>query len=567
MTGLAETSCSTISTVSPNVRSPVSVEWIRRVTISTSVPVLPVPGVELELVGEDGYPADLTGEVVLTSRAAALGYVGDDDRSAFEHLSDGRTRVRTGDVARRTYDGSFVVVGRKDDQVKVRGQKVDLLAVERVVRQQSGHENVAVLQRDLGEAGERGLVAFLASPGGSQNHGPLMLQLRERLSPHELPTRFVSIDRIPRTVSGKVDRQALSALKLPADECASAAERAPQSALTRAMAALFADVLGVDSAGPDDDFFALGGHSLKALELVGRIDKELETASHIDLPAVFRYPTPRQLAAIIERTQASSDDASRCLVPLRSGGDKNPLFCIHCGRGRVHHYVALADALDPSRPAIGVQPPALSGADALPDRVEALAAFYVEEIRRAQPEGPYRLCGYSFGGLIALEIAQQLTAAGESVEAVFVIDTTLPADRESGSTSATEHLRALAGLDWPARCSYVAARLRGNLQSLIRSCRSRARRWRTVVRGAIGVAAHGQVSVAEEGDYFYYRCTKTARARYRPKPYRGRVVLFCASERNLGQPRSARSRLARSGGRRAPGDDRTPRQPHKPHAP
>jgi thioesterase domain-containing protein/acyl carrier protein len=213
---------------------------------------------------------------------------------------------------------------------------------------------------------------------------------------------------------------------------ARAAFRQPAGSTQEALASMWADLLGVDAVGIDDDFFAMGGTSLGAVRLFARIQDEFDVS--LPLSTLITRPTIASLSEALE-SEGGGGDGPGCLVPIQPEGNRIPIICVHGGGGEILYYRPLADRLGPDQPVYGLEPVGLDGATEPLDTVPEMAARYVSELRGVQPHGPYRLVGYCFGGSVALEMAAQLEEAGEEVQMVGVIDGGLPLDAARASTT------------------------------------------------------------------------------------------------------------------------------------
>ncbi|MFH0518631.1 amino acid adenylation domain-containing protein [Streptomyces sp. M41] len=377
-------------------------------------------------------PRGVPGELYLAGAGLARGYFGRAALTAERFVADpfdasGTRMYRTGDLVRLRADGQIDYLGRTDHQVKIRGFRIELGEIESALTDDPGVAAAAVAVH-TGTHGVKRLVAYVVA-AGSERAGPgAGERLRERLSAvlpeFMVPSVFVALDALPLTVNGKVDRAALPA---PAFDGASSG-RPPKDAREELLCGLFAEVLGLDRVGVEDNFFDLGGHSLLAMRLVGRIRAELGVP--VQVGTVMTAPTPAGVAARIG-TDARRD-ALRVLLSLREKGSRAPLFCFHPASGFSWQYTGLLRHLDPDRPVYGVQSPGLSGA--LPEvaDVAELCELYLAEIRAVQPGGPYHFAGYSFGGTVAQTLAALLQERGEEVAFLALLDA-YPPERDDWS--------------------------------------------------------------------------------------------------------------------------------------
>jgi len=262
--------------------------------------------------------------------------------------------------------------------------------------------------------------AVVAAKGAVLTDEILVNHLRGRIAKFKIPRRFVFVGAIPKGATGKFERGRLAAafgLERPAairrERPEDRSRRA--SRLEAMLQTVWADVLGLDHVGLDDDFFVLGGDSLQAVELFLRIEREVGT--RLPRSALFEAATVAKMAAHIE-----ASIPPRCLVPIQPSGSRPPFFCIHDGNGQVLNYRELAHHLGNDQPFYGVQCHGLDGKEVPFIRIDEMAAHYIAEIRKIEPAGPYFIGGYSFGGRVAYVMAQQLYEVGESVALLALID-------------------------------------------------------------------------------------------------------------------------------------------------
>ncbi|MFY1679298.1 amino acid adenylation domain-containing protein [Streptomyces sp. WMMC905] len=398
-------------------------------TIGVNIPDLRVYVLDERL---QPVPPGVTGEMYVAGRGVAAGYLGRPDLTATRFVADphahlfgesGVRMYRSGDLARRRADGTLEYFGRADQQVKIRGFRIEPGEIEAVLASHDAVADVAVVVRE-DTPGDRRLVAY-AVPG--REVPDLSRELREHaalaLPVHMVPSAVVEVERLPLTGNGKLDRRALPA----PGRTVAARGRAPRGPRQQQLCVIFAEVLGVDRVTIDDNFFDLGGHSLLAVRLAARVKAALGT--EVSIGTVFQAPTVEALEAALDAAGdgARGADPLDVLLPLRPArpGDRAPLYCVHPAGGLSWCYAGLIRQLPPNVPLYGLQAqgvgPATSG-DPLPATLEDLAAHYVSRMREIQPAGPYRLLGWSTGGIIAHAMATHLQEAGERVELLAVLD-------------------------------------------------------------------------------------------------------------------------------------------------
>ncbi|MGW2542685.1 amino acid adenylation domain-containing protein, partial [Kitasatospora sp. NPDC001574] len=398
-------------------------------------------------------PVGVPGELYLAGAGLARGYLGRPGLTAERFVADpfaagvgaaGERMYRTGDLVRRTRDGALAYLGRTDQQIKIRGFRVEPGEIEHVLTRHPRVHAATVTAREDGAAGPR-LVAYMVADGGSAARGtgreagpgtspdtPLdPAELRaftaESLPAHMVPSAVVLLDALPLTAAGKVDLRALPA----PDFAASPTGRPPRTPREERLCGLFAEVLGLPGVSVDDGFFDLGGHSLLAMKLLGRIRTAFGT--DLGMRALFAAPTVAGLARRLDAAGVPSaaagapdpSDALDVLLPLRAGGSRAPLFCVHPAAGISWVYSGLLRHLGPDRPVYGLQARGLRGGS--PAAVTEIAEDYVRELRSVQPEGPYHLLGWSFGAVVAQAMAVRLQADGAEVGLLALLDG-VPAD-------------------------------------------------------------------------------------------------------------------------------------------
>jgi len=371
----------------------------------------PVPiGVSGELyLGGDGLAREYLNRPELTS-----------DRFVANPFSDkpGARLYKTGDVARYLPDGSIEFIGRTDHQVKIRGFRIELGEIETALAE---YPNVSecVVTTTESELGDKRLTAYFVPAKGTEIAVTELREfLKQKLPDYMVPAWLVSLEALPISPNGKLDRRALPA----PDGIKADWEKnfvAPADELELKLTKIWEKTLGVRPIGVDDNFFELGGHSLLAVQLFAQIEKAF--ARNLPLATLFAAPTVKQLARVLR--DDGWRDAWSSLVMIQGGGQLPPFFCVHAAGGNVLEYYDLARLMGTDQPFYGLQAQGLDGKQEPQTSIREMAAHYIQEMREVQTEGPYLIGGHSSGGTIAFEMACQLTAMGESVGLLAMLDT------------------------------------------------------------------------------------------------------------------------------------------------
>ncbi|MFB8037705.1 amino acid adenylation domain-containing protein [Streptomyces sp. NPDC056004] len=417
-------------------------------------------------------PPGVPGELYVAGHGLAHGYIGQPALSAERFVADphgapGSRMYRTGDLARWSQDGALEYFGRADQQIKLRGFRIEPGEIESALLRHPTLAQVAVLIRE-DRPGDKRLVAYVVPTEGSR---PDLPELRRHavaaLPEYMVPATFVPLEALPLTVNGKLDRRALP----EPPQADTAGGREPRTPAEEVLCGLFADVLGLTSVTIDDHFFQLGGHSLLATRLIGRIRSIWDT--RVTIRDLFQYPTPVLLAEHIATN--TGGDPMETLLPIRAASATDtgaPLFCVHAVSGMSWSYAGLLRHIGGRRPLIGLQAKELTSPSDRPAGIEEMAAGYVAEIRSVQPHGPYHLLGWSFGGLVAHAIAAELEAQGEEVALLALLDSyPLPDGFRPPAITGREVLTALLGgrgAEIDVRCADTAPDA-GELAAVLRA--------------------------------------------------------------------------------------------------
>jgi amino acid adenylation domain-containing protein len=375
------------------------------------------------VLDSDGAPVarGLKGEIHIAGPGVSEGYLGLPQMTAEKFIQachpslDGQRLYRTGDFAWQDLDGQLVFLGRTDSQIKLRGYRIELGEIETALCSVSG-ARLAVVLLDTIQA-EPSLRAFVESASELQANA-VRESLATLLPAHMIPADIQWLAQLPRTANGKIDHRALLA-RVPNRSLAAYA--APEGHVEQVLAAVWQELLEAKVIGRHDDFFALGGHSL----LVVRMTARLRATLGIEVPVniIFQHPT---LMGLAEQITRSHDHAA--VITLQAGeAGQTPMFCLHQPAGGVHHYLPMVAGLPQAMPVYGIAlPESLRNQDLV-----ALASEYLPLIQQTQTQGPYRLGGWSMGGLLALELTRQLEALGQTVEWLGLFDSTFHAEDET----------------------------------------------------------------------------------------------------------------------------------------
>jgi amino acid adenylation domain-containing protein len=474
-------------------------------------------------------PVGVAGELFIGGTGVARGYGHRPGLTAQRFVADpyradGSRLYRSGDRVRWMPGGHLEFLGRTDDQVKVRGFRVEPGEVEAVL---ASHSHIAsAVVAVSGKGATRRLVAYLV-PADHSRGVPAASELRafarERLPEFMIPSVFTELSSLPLTPSGKLDRAALPTPDDARPDLASAFV-APTTPAEEVLATIWAQLLGLDRVGTADSFFDLGGNSLLVVQVV-----TLVRASGYDISVgdLFDHPT---IAAVAPLLRARTEDSPlarepriRSAVSIRSGTAVPAIFCVHSSYGTVAEYAELARHLGEGQQFYGLQSRAVAGEDPPPESIMQMASAYLSEVRGLQQEGPYLFAGWSMGGYIAIEMARRVTAMGKSVGCVFLIGPPLQPLRKPSrrpfSRAQRELLRQLdATID-----AEPGQRLLPGFEERFLEAWHPAEEARAAVRaGDKQQLRTGRIAVANSWAGTHYRSLM----QYRLKPYDGRVVLF-----------------------------------------
>ncbi len=487
----------------------------------------PLPETQMLVLSDSGRMCGIgeMGQVAVRTPFRTLGYVGADpiesrrfERNPYREDADD-ILFHTGDLGRYRPDGSLEILGREDDQVKIRGVRIELGEVTAALARHPGVDACHVVAASDAR-GQSRLIAYVIFRDSSRTTTASLREDLDRvLPPTMVPSAFMPLEEFPLNANGKIDRKRLPAVSLEHLE----REReflAPRGPSETKLAAIWQAVLRAERVSAHDNFFELGGHSMLAVELFARIEQTFGCS--LPLSALYHAGTIRDLAREIEASAAPKPWS--CIVPMQPKGTRRPLFLVHGIAGNVLFFRTLADRLGTDQPVYGIQPETLDGRLPTERTLEAMASRYVAEMRHHQPKGPYRLGGFSFGGLVSYEMARQLVASGERIDLLAVFDT------RSGVPTGRSNSRRVGPNQGTGKQTQTA-----NLRQLLR----RGRRNLTFDRGSgrvtllgIASAALGRpVPIETRPEFTAWYCRRLAKA-YKMKPSPLSAVYFSTQRRN-----------------------------------
>ncbi|HZY39293.1 MAG TPA: amino acid adenylation domain-containing protein [Mucilaginibacter sp.] len=373
--------------------------------------------------------AGVAGEIYIGGDGVAKGYLNRPGLTTEKFVDDpftdipGAKMYRTGDLGKFWANGEIECLGRMDAQVKIRGFRIETGEIEfQLSREKDIKEGVVIARPD--QNGVDKLVAFIVfNPDAEGTENPsAQIQnwkdsLKNSLPDYMVPDNFIIVPEMPLTPNGKVDRKTLGkngAIVMEEQHI----YVAPRTDTEKLLAGIWAEYLDIKKVGVHDNFFELGGHSLIAVKVMGRIEKE--TGKRLPLATLFEAPTVERLAHCFAPGKSITWDS---LVPIKPKGNKMPLYMVHGAGLNVLLFNTLAANMSPDQPVYGLQAKGLDGIDEPLDKIEDIAAHYISAVMEQNPSGPYALAGYSFGGIIAFEMARQLEALGKEVKMLAMFDT------------------------------------------------------------------------------------------------------------------------------------------------
>lgn len=518
---------------------------------SGSLPIgRPISNVQLYILDpcQQPVPIGVQGELYIGGEGLARGYLNQPDLTRQRFITNpfedapNSYLFKTGDRCRYRDEGTIEFLGRFDRQVKLRGFRIELAEVEAVLsRHPAVRESVAVLKE---QSGFPMLVAYIVPSASCKNSNDdpawneasnfselsalLQAFLQDWLPSYMIPSSFLILDALPLTSNGKIDYEGLPALESEVPQFKDSIVL-PRDRLEAQLVTLWEVALGVKPICVYDNFFNLGGHSLLAVQLWARMESLVGKA--LPLSLLYRSPTIAQLAQIIRQQGESTE--WEYLMEVQPKGHHKPLFIVP-GAGDAGLYLReLAKYLGSDQPLCGFHAQGLDGKKPFHASVNEMARHYVKELCLLQPEGPYFLGGYSFGGMVAYEMAQHLQHAGQQVALLALFDTPGPGYRRPSATERKvesfcdrigRHGQNLSTLNWEHRSEYVWERFESLLNSLSSRLIRTAARWVCYAWRVLNLP----IPLALRRYYMLYVTSEEAKAAYQVGPFAGPVTLFQA---------------------------------------
>lgn len=394
----------------------------------------PLPNTQAYILDRNLQPVPIgvAGELHLGGDGLAKGYYNRPDLTAERFLPnpfsivEGARLYKTGDLCRYKLDGRIEFLGRLDFQVKVRGFRIELQEIENVL-----HSHPAIMDLLVtvfkDENGDQQLVAYLTLKDKTENIiDELRNHLKQSVPDYMIPQVFMILDQMPLNANGKINRKALPPPVIVTDNSKEDMSFVQLSITEEKLKDIWKTILNHDRFGINDNFFTIGGHSLLGVRMFIELEKQLGVK--LPLQTLFKAPTIKELASVIDNEGSNLD--WKPVVMFRKGGNKPPLFCLHMHNGNIYRWKVLEKYLSDDQPVYAIQPKALDPKQTPHRNIVEQAAYYIEEIKKIQPHGPYHFVGLCYGGTAAFEMALQLEARGEKTALLFMVNNYAPLENQ-----------------------------------------------------------------------------------------------------------------------------------------
>lgn len=364
-------------------------------------------------------PVGVAGELYIGGSGLARGYFNNlelTDRFFISNPFNPASKLyKTGDLVKWLPDGKIQYLGRIDDQIKIRGNRIEIGEIQNTLLKHIDVQQCAVVVTDS-QAGEKKLVAYVVAKNGKFNKESIIDFLKVRIPEYMIPRTIIRLDEIPLTTNGKVNRKQLPEVENEDERI----HVKPSTKNQQIVASIWSDCLGIQNISVTADFFELGGHSLKAVKVMTEIEKQ--TGKRLPLSSLFANSTVEKLAALLHKEDSDKKNWD-ALIPIKTTGSKIPLYLVHGGGLNTLVFQYMSKYMDHEQPVYALQALGLNGNAELLYTIEEIAAKYNSEILEINPDGPYIIGGYSLGGKIAFEMVRQLLEMGKEVKLLAIFDT------------------------------------------------------------------------------------------------------------------------------------------------
>ncbi|MBD8487637.1 amino acid adenylation domain-containing protein [Echinicola sp. CAU 1574] len=411
----------------------------------------PIANTQIYILDQDLRPVSpgAIGEIYIGGDGVSLGYWNRPDLNRERFINNPLSNsvdvlYKSGDLGKFLSNGEIICLGREDSQVKIRGHRIEIGEVEQQIANLDYIDAASVIVDNLSN-GAKKMIAYVIlknkkplnesseSELDKAQHIQIKDDLKKFLPEYMIPTEWVSLSHFPLTPNGKIDYKALPVPSKSVDS-ASVTDKQARTENEKLVSDIWLKSLGLPYINLDDDFFELGGHSILAVEVMSQIDKA--TGKNLPLTSLFKHSTIRTFSKLLddESEAIAQEKEWTSLIPIKSSGRKPPVYLIHGVAANITNYFKLIDFVDEDQPLYGLQAKGLNGIDKPNHGIESIAKYYVHEIIAHNPQGPYNIGGYSFGGYVAFEMAAQLIKMGKKVNKLIIFDTSVePEDLKSNN--------------------------------------------------------------------------------------------------------------------------------------
>jgi amino acid adenylation domain-containing protein len=475
------------------------------------------------------------GEIFIAGHGVARGYVNLPLLTAEKFIpnpfakSGSEKMYRTGDLGKFVSNGEIQCLGRIDRQIKIRGYRIEPGEIENAIMKYAGFKETLVSAFPDKKLHQQ-LTAFIVPVTRVDEEqfrvisSKLKESLKETLPAYMVPAHFIQLEQLPLLLNGKIDYKALSEIYLNNNEPAGNKPLIPFTKTEKLLSDIWSEFLSSENIDLNDNFFELGGHSLIAVEVMMRIEKE--TGKKLPLSTLFEYPTIKKLASLLESEK--KEKTYKSLVPIKPSGSKMPVYIIHGSGLNILNFKGIALHVDEEQPVYGLQAKGLDGSDEILSKMEEIAAYYISQVLEHNPDGPYAIAGYSFGGYVGIEMARQLRLMGKEVKMLAMFDTNAETQNEDRNTiqkASAKVTRQFKKLSWisSSLVKRPEATVRYQLKFVYNTIKSAAARFGLVAKKEPEGYLLEIKRIGEQHDIAYNN--------YRLQPFDGTIDLFKAKTR------------------------------------